>query len=259
MPAPEVLVFSTLGVVILIAALILWFKGRQRPSHGDELVRLDARLSVVEKEVEADDEFEPAYESEHALSSIESIELLKDIEDDIEFAEDSEDQTEESDFAAEDSFSGAMETEIEPPEAEVPPIEEEVIPESKIESVAEVADEKASDEAAPTGEESHSVEAIMAAAEEIQAEVDTLASTDEDLRRATLRRAPHRHRRPRTIDENLDTQITELDQRLDALEALVSSIEQGLADFEPLLEDVDATPANGGDAPDSENGHAQAA
>jgi len=59
----------------------------------------------------------------------------------------------------------------------------------------------------------------------------------DDLRRATLRRAPYRLRKARVVDENLDTQISDLDHRLDALEELVASIEQSLADFEPLLDD----------------------
>lgn len=63
------------------------------------------------------------------------------------------------------------------------------------------------------------------------------ALAGDPLRRATLRRAPYRLRKARPVDVSLDSQISEIDHRLDDLEALVSSIEQSLSDFDPLLDD----------------------
>lgn len=65
----------------------------------------------------------------------------------------------------------------------------------------------------------------------------TAALAGDPLRRATLRRAPYRLRKARPVDVSLDSQISEIDHRLDDLEALVSSIEQSLSDFDPLLDD----------------------
>ena len=81
------------------------------------------------------------------------------------------------------------------------------------------------------------IEEIEAEAEQIHAEIESMTENDADLRRATLRPAPSRKRRERQVSETLDSQITDLDHRLDALEALVASIEESLAEFEPLLEE----------------------
>ncbi|MCB1062075.1 MAG: hypothetical protein KDN20_04020 [Verrucomicrobiae bacterium] len=131
----------------------------------------------------------------------------------------------------------------------------ESLPEEEIVSEEIIVSEEPMEAPAITAEEEEAnlMADISATADAIDTEIAALAASDEDVRRATLRRAPRRQRRiVRAVDENIDTQISELDQRLDALEALVVSIEMGLAEFEPLLEDVDAEAARAAAATTSE-------
>ncbi len=256
MPSPEMLVLSTLALVAVIAVVIVSLnqrkRGRRRTPDTESLIRLDARVAD-------ETDIHPVLESEEALYSIEKLELASDdafrrapliFSPEAFLAEElkvSDPETAEP--VAEDApLNIALPVE----EEETPDYVEAVAEETEILAVEETADEAltpiigGATPAWEIEEEVDSPTALLetapeehptAAVEEVD---ETLAAEEEALRRATLRRAPRRHRRPRTVDENLDSQISDLDHRLDALEALVASIEQGLAEFEPLLEDIDA-------------------
>lgn len=292
MPSPEIIVLSTLAFVAVIAVAIISLNQRKRglrqTVETEPLIRLDAKVAEAVED-------EPALEeTEEALYSIEPLELAS--ADAFQqgpfiFAPDSEPSL------SVESAAPTWETET---LAEQCPEEEETewneaalsadLPEAEITATEEFSDETA---------EATDHEVEVALGEEAPAEVVALLETPEDttplpsseeeipllleehapeetstmesglepdtaddeaLRRATVRRAPRRHRRPRTVDENLDSQISDLDHRLDALEALVASIEQGLAEFEPLLGEIDGGPDFlNEDLPEENGGHAQAA
>ncbi len=312
MPDPEILVFSTLGLVAVLAVLILSLKPRRRRAvarNSEEgLIRLDARVAdaPVDGEIDEDDsEIEPAYESDFALTSIESLELVDENREPepAPLAPVSEEiEEEEIDADLEDEFLAEIEApeifeakgesveidepttiEAEDTEEEEPMAELEAAPVSEVlleeaESVEETIEEVFTEEEVVASTEAteaehasemtlveasadSSDETVSAVGEPEEIEAPVSNEEDEEMRRATLRRAPRRHRRPRTVDENLDSQISDLDDRLDALEALVASIEQGLAEFEPLLEEVDAEAemAVTGDEVEGGDDHAQAA
>ena len=172
MPAPEILVFSTLATVVLLAILILALKSRRGKDHlgelEEEFVRLDACVAEapVREAEEESSEFEPAYESDFALSSIESLEL---VDEDREFeSAETEESVAEEEIAIFQDVPGFEIEEIEDEIDEDEPVMEVVDAETAEESpvLEQVAAFDAEDFAEPVSEVEAPVEEMALIVEE---------------------------------------------------------------------------------------------
>lgn len=204
------------GFLLLIVGVVLLVKIRatqplETTIEGPDLER---------EEVPADSVSELEPEEDLDFSSLENLEFRVDASDTTKPAMIEIDHQSWQPEAFEESAAPVEET----PEAEIP------CPEPPEPVSPEIAGELETSAEAPE----KLIGEIKVEAEQIHAEIDSLTSSDAALRRATLRPAPSGKRQ---VSEALDSQISDLDHRLDALEALVASIEESLAELEPLLED----------------------
>ena len=265
----DLIASSIAGFFLLIVGIVLLVQIRRGAGPTTEAPVLDA--------TEPADEL-PIAESPEALDSLQNLEFRVEDEETVEFSDEShslpmEEEEEaiaaeitetetsgENDFVpppvtestfpvtvdseqAQEAFveeeTAEAETETEPLSTPEPAISEETLAPTMEEDLPpEIEVSETETISAETTEESPEE---LLEEEPVSVEDESPVAEEEELRRLNLRPSPSRKRREPQVSEALDSQITQLDHRLDALEALVASIEESLADFDPLLDEESAS------------------